>query len=87
MFLVIDVLDAGLIVADGVSSRFLRSVWRVLLSATAGVPVEAYRPTHNLNHHASRLHSLHAGLVHVSDEEWADELSRLGHSQNHSLPQ
>lgn len=26
-------------------------VWRILLSMTAGVPVEAYRPTHNLNHH------------------------------------
>ena len=30
---------------------FVESVWRVLLSATAGVPVESYRPTHNMNHH------------------------------------
>lgn len=30
---------------------FVESVWRVILSATAGVPVESYRPTHNMNHH------------------------------------
>mmetsp|Transcript_30924 Transcript_30924/g.72502 ORF Transcript_30924/g.72502 Transcript_30924/m.72502 type:complete len:304 (-) Transcript_30924:519-1430(-) len=37
----------------------VESVWRVMLSATAGVPVEAYRPTHNLNHHVYTQHGDH----------------------------
>eukprot|EP00913_Durusdinium_trenchii_P025184 g23643.t1 len=35
------------------------NVWRVFLSATAGVPAEAYRPTHNLNHHVYTQHGDH----------------------------
>ncbi|CAL1164839.1 unnamed protein product [Cladocopium goreaui] len=38
---------------------FVESVWRVILSATAGVPVESYRPTHNLNHHVYTQHGDH----------------------------
>eukprot|EP00930_Biecheleria_cincta_P060916 TRINITY_DN4649_c0_g1_i1.p1 TRINITY_DN4649_c0_g1~~TRINITY_DN4649_c0_g1_i1.p1 ORF type:complete len:307 (-),score=54.57 TRINITY_DN4649_c0_g1_i1:208-1128(-) len=37
----------------------VEAVWRVMLSATAGVPVEAYRPTHNLNHHVYTQHGDH----------------------------
>eukprot|EP00931_Biecheleriopsis_adriatica_P096908 TRINITY_DN70638_c0_g1_i1.p1 TRINITY_DN70638_c0_g1~~TRINITY_DN70638_c0_g1_i1.p1 ORF type:complete len:331 (+),score=54.48 TRINITY_DN70638_c0_g1_i1:81-995(+) len=37
----------------------VESIWRVALSATAGVPVEAYRPTHNLNHHVYTQHGDH----------------------------
>lgn len=35
----------------------IESLWRIILSATAGVPVESYRPTHNMNHH------VHLGLL------------------------
>merc|ERR1719327_2057123 len=31
-------------------------LWRVVLAATFGFPVEAYRPTHNLNHHVYTQH-------------------------------
>eukprot|EP00440_Ansanella_granifera_P076125 gb/GFBE01082616.1/.p1 GENE.gb/GFBE01082616.1/~~gb/GFBE01082616.1/.p1 ORF type:complete len:314 (+),score=62.91 gb/GFBE01082616.1/:1-942(+) len=37
----------------------VETVWRVILSAVAGVPVEAYRPTHNLNHHVYTQHGDH----------------------------
>eukprot|EP00441_Pelagodinium_beii_P022887 CAMPEP_0197667692 /NCGR_PEP_ID=MMETSP1338-20131121/67155_1 /TAXON_ID=43686 ORGANISM="Pelagodinium beii, Strain RCC1491" /NCGR_SAMPLE_ID=MMETSP1338 /ASSEMBLY_ACC=CAM_ASM_000754 /LENGTH=244 /DNA_ID=CAMNT_0043246985 /DNA_START=142 /DNA_END=876 /DNA_ORIENTATION=+ len=39
--------------------RGVESAWRLILSATAGVPVEAYRPTHNLNHHILTQHGDH----------------------------
>mmetsp|Transcript_58838 Transcript_58838/g.137422 ORF Transcript_58838/g.137422 Transcript_58838/m.137422 type:complete len:317 (-) Transcript_58838:112-1062(-) len=36
--------------------RVVETVWRVILSSTFGFPVEAYKPTHNLNHHVHTQH-------------------------------
>mmetsp|Transcript_21940 Transcript_21940/g.61322 ORF Transcript_21940/g.61322 Transcript_21940/m.61322 type:complete len:300 (-) Transcript_21940:299-1198(-) len=36
---------------DVFAAQDVEFLWRVALSATFGFPVEAYRPTHNANHH------------------------------------
>lgn len=41
---------------DVFSNACVECTWRVLLAGTFGFPVEAYRPTHNANHHVYTQH-------------------------------
>jgi fatty acid desaturase len=36
---------------DVFSNQLVEFVWRIFLAGTFGFPVEAYKPTHNMNHH------------------------------------
>eukprot|EP00403_Amphidinium_massartii_P019939 CAMPEP_0178409924 /NCGR_PEP_ID=MMETSP0689_2-20121128/20712_1 /TAXON_ID=160604 /ORGANISM="Amphidinium massartii, Strain CS-259" /LENGTH=250 /DNA_ID=CAMNT_0020031079 /DNA_START=165 /DNA_END=917 /DNA_ORIENTATION=+ len=53
----------------------VETTWRVILSATFGFPVEAYKPTHNLNHHVHTQHE--EDHLHTSQMKYRSPLLNL----------
>lgn len=60
---------------DVFATKNVECIWRIWLSATFGFPVEAYKPTHNMNHHVHT--QMEEDHLHTSQMKYKNHLLNL----------